>query len=42
MGLTGLNRALLGIAETMDSTYRAVLGKAFTETLVYGEPEQGA
>ena len=36
-GLARLNRALLGRAEAMDSTYRAVLDMDSTEILVYGE-----
>ena len=39
-GLTRLNRALIGRAEAMDSTYRAVLDS--TEIPVYGEQEQSA
>jgi hypothetical protein len=41
-GLTPLNRALIGRAEAMDSTYRAVLDMDSTEILVYGEQEQSA
>ena len=39
-GLTRLNRALLGRAQAMDSTYRAVLDMDSTEIPVYGEQEQ--
>ena len=41
-GLTRLNRALIGRAETKDSTYRAVLDMDSTEIPVYGEREQSA
>ncbi len=40
--MTRLNRALLGRAEAMDSTYRAVLDMDSTEIPVYGEQEQSA
>src|SRR2546425_2566789 len=41
-GLARLNRALLGRAEAMDSTHRAVLDMDSTEIPVYGEQEQSA
>jgi hypothetical protein len=41
-GLARLNRALLGRAEAMDSTSRAVLDMDSTEIPVYGEQEQSA
>jgi Transposase DDE domain group 1 len=41
-GLARLNRALLGRAEAMDSTCRAVLDMDSTEIPVYGEQEQSA
>ncbi len=41
-GLTRLNRALIGRAEAMDSSYRAVLEMDSTEIPVYGEQEQSA
>ena len=41
-GLAGLNRALIGRAEAMDSGYRTVLDMDSTEIAVYGEQEQSA
>src|SRR5713101_7061528 len=41
-GLNRLNRALIGRAEAMDSTYRAVLDMDSTEIPVYAEQEQSA
>jgi Transposase DDE domain group 1 len=41
-GLAGLNRALIGKAERMDSGWRAVLDLDSTEIPVYGEQEQSA
>lgn len=41
-GLARLNRELIGKAETLDSTYRAVLDMDSTEIPVYGEQEQSA
>jgi len=41
-GLAGLNRALIGKSEAMDSGCRTVLGMDSTEIPVYGEQEQGA
>jgi len=41
-GLTRLSRALIGRAEAMDSSYRAVLEMDSTEIPVYGEQEQSA
>jgi hypothetical protein len=41
-GLGRLNRALLGMAEAMDSSCRAVLDMDSTEIPVYGEQEQSA
>jgi hypothetical protein len=41
-GLAGLNRALIGKAETMDSGYRTVLDMDSTEIPVHGEQEQSA
>jgi len=41
-GLARLNRALLGRAEAMDSTYRAVPDIDSSEIPVYGEQEQSA
>jgi hypothetical protein len=40
--LARLNRALLGRAEAIDSTYRAVLDMDSTEIPVYGEQKQSA
>jgi len=39
-GLGGLNRALIGKAQAMDSGYRTVLDMDSTEIPVYGEQEQ--
>jgi Transposase DDE domain group 1 len=41
-GLAGLNRALIGRADTMDSGHRTVLDMDSTEIPVYGEQEQSA
>jgi hypothetical protein len=41
-GLAGLDRALIGKAEAIDSPYRTVLDMDSTEIPVYGEQEQSA
>src|SRR5712691_4151053 len=41
-GMTRLSRALIGRAEAMDSSYRAVLEMDSTEIPAYGEQEQSA